>query len=164
MEHAATTPDPASPERPEPAEPAAGPRPRRRDRHGRGMRGPLAPPQVPLVLSRAEVFGDLVAESAQRLERLWPQLSSVEFSVLDVPGDPELPISLDDEGGVPLGTLLSGSRNGLPEQIFVYRRPVELRAKNREERAQLVHEIIVEQVAELLGMAPETVDPQYGQE
>ncbi|MEV6109519.1 metallopeptidase family protein [Streptomyces sp. NPDC051940] len=153
------TPDPGPSPRP-----GGGPRPRRRDRHGRGMRGPVAPPQVPLSVSRADAFIDLVNDSAQRLERRWPQLSSVEFGVLDVPGDPELPISLDDEGGVPLGTLLSGSRNGLPDRIVVYRRPVEIRAKNRDERAQLVHEIIVEQVAELLGLAPESVDPHYGQE
>ncbi|MGW7595564.1 metallopeptidase family protein, partial [Streptomyces rubiginosohelvolus] len=41
---------------------------------------------------------------------------------------------------------------------------VEIRAKNRDERALLVHEVVVEQVAELLGLAPESVDPRYGQE
>ena len=43
-------------------------------------------------------------------------------------------------------------------------RPVEIRTKNRDERAMLVHEVVVEQVAELLGLAPESVDPRYGQE
>lgn len=47
---------------------------------------------------------------------------------------------------------------------MVYRRPVEIRTKNRDERALLVHEVVVEQVAELLGLAPESVDPRYGQE
>ena len=36
--------------------------------------------------------------------------------------------------------------------------------KNRDERALLVHEVVVEQVAELLGLAPESVDPRYGQD
>lgn len=27
----------------------------------------------------------------------------------------------------------------------------------------MVHEIVVEQVAELLGLSPETVDPRYGE-
>lgn len=65
------------------------PRPRRRDRHGRGMRGPVAPPQVPLSVSRAESFRDLVQDSVERLERRWPQLTDVDFLVLDVPGSLE---------------------------------------------------------------------------
>ena len=53
---------------------------------------------------------------------------------------------------------------GRPARIVVYRRPVEIRTKNRDERALLVHEVVVEQVAELLGLAPESVDPRYGQD
>ncbi|AXI71913.1 MULTISPECIES: metallopeptidase family protein [Streptomyces] len=131
------------------------PRPRHRDRHGRGMRGPVAPPQVPLSASRGEVFRDLVQDSVERLERRWPQLTEVDFVVLDVPGD------LEDT--VPLGRALPAGK-GRPAQIVVYRRPVEIRTKSRDERALLVHEVVVEQVAELLGLAPESVDPRYGQE
>ncbi|MEE1795289.1 metallopeptidase family protein [Streptomyces sp. BE308] len=134
---------------------ASEPRPRRRDRHGRGMRGPVAPPQVPLSASRGETFRDLVQDSVERLERRWPQLAEVDFVVLDVPGTPE--------ETVPLGSALSASK-GQPAQIVVYRRPVEIRTKSRDERALLVHEVVVEQVAELLGLAPESVDPRYGQE
>ncbi|MCP9211240.1 metallopeptidase family protein [Streptomyces cucumeris] len=145
------------------------PRPRRRDRHGRGMRGPIAPPQVPLSVSRAESFVDLVQDSAERLERRWPQLSGVDFTVLDVPtsgngggtgsGGPDG----WDEESVPLGRFIA-ARGDAPDRIVIYRRPVEIRAKNRDERALLVHEVVVEQVAELLGLAPESVDPRYGQE
>ncbi|WP_432076345.1 metallopeptidase family protein [Streptomyces wuyuanensis] len=131
------------------------PRPRRRDRHGRGMRGPVAPPQVPLSASRAESFRDLVQDSVERLERRWPQLAEVEFLVLDVPGPA-------DES-VPLGSSLTAGK-GRPAQIVVYRRPVEIRTKNRDERALLVHEVVVEQVADLLGLSPESVDPRYGQD
>jgi predicted Zn-dependent protease with MMP-like domain len=134
---------------------AAEPRPRRRDRHGRGMRGPVAPPQVPLSASRAETFQDLVQDSVDRLERHWPQLADVEFLVMDVPGT-------QDES-VPLGRSVPASK-GQPARILVYRRPVEIRSKSRDERALLVHEVVVEQVAELLGLAPESVDPRYGQE
>ncbi|MFH9266407.1 metallopeptidase family protein [Streptomyces sp. NPDC017546] len=131
------------------------PRPRRRDRHGRGMRGPLAPPQVPLSASRGETFRDLVQDSVERLERRWPQLAEVDFVVLDVPDTPE--------ENVPLGSAVSEGK-GRPAQIVVYRRPVEIRTKSRDERALLVHEVVVEQVAELLGLAPESVDPRYGQD
>ncbi|MEE4488832.1 metallopeptidase family protein [Streptomyces sp. NPDC050529] len=140
-----------SPVPPHPSEP----RPRRRDRHGRGMRGPVAPPQVPLSASRADSFRDLVQDSVERLERRWPQLAEVDFVVLDVPGTVE--------ETVPLGSALSAEKER-PAQIVVYRRPVEIRAKNRDERALLVHEVVVEQVAELLGLSPESVDPRYGQE
>ncbi|MFC5155808.1 MULTISPECIES: metallopeptidase family protein [Streptomyces] len=136
---------------PHPAEP----RPRHRDRHGRGMRGPVAPPQVPLSASRADLFGDLVHDSVERLERRWPQLADVDFLVLDVP--------LTAEESVPLGSSAPAEK-GRQARIVVYRRPVEIRAKNREERAALVHEVVVEQVAELLGLAPESIDPRYGQE
>ncbi|MFF1924861.1 metallopeptidase family protein [Streptomyces sp. NPDC058221] len=140
-----------SPVPPHPSEP----RPRRRDRHGRGMRGPVAPPQVPLSASRADSFRDLVQDSVERLERRWPQLAEVDFVVLDVPGT--------GEETVPLGNALSAEKER-PAQIVIYRRPVEIRTKNRDERALLVHEVVVEQVAELLGLAPESVDPRYGQE
>ncbi|MGW1184743.1 metallopeptidase family protein [Streptomyces drozdowiczii] len=131
------------------------PRPRRRDRHGRGMRGPVAPPQVPLSTSRADGFRDLVQDSVERLERRWPQLAEVDFVVLEVPETAE--------DTVPLGNAVPAEK-GRPAQISVYRRPVELRTKSRDERALIIHEIVVEQVAELLGLAPESVDPRYGQE
>ncbi|MET7645714.1 metallopeptidase family protein [Streptomyces sp. NPDC005426] len=140
-----------SPVPPHPSEP----RPRRRDRHGRGMRGPVAPPQVPLSASRADSFRDLVQDSVERLERRWPQLAEVDFVVLDVPGT--------TEETVPLGSALSAEKER-PAQIVIYRRPVEIRTKSRDERALLVHEVVVEQVAELLGLSPESVDPRYGQE
>ncbi|WP_329132527.1 metallopeptidase family protein [Streptomyces sp. NBC_01476] len=137
------------------------PRPRHRDRHGRGMRGPIAPPQVPLALSRADAFDDLVRDAADRLERRWPQLADVEFAVQEVPWPQD---GLATEGDpVPLGRLISAAKDR-PSRIVVYRRPVEIRAKSRDERALLVHEIVVEQVAELLGLSPENVDPKYGED
>ncbi|MDJ0460348.1 metallopeptidase family protein [Streptomyces sp. H27-C3] len=141
-----------------------GPGPRRRDRHGRGMRGPVAPPQVPLSASRAAAFGDLVQDSVERLERRWPQLSEVDFVVLDVPrtGAGDDPEAWATEA-VPLGGMMAAT-SGNPARIVVYRRPVEIRSKSRDERALLVHEIVVEQVAELLGLSPESVDPRYGQQ
>ncbi|WP_079176869.1 metallopeptidase family protein [Streptomyces sp. MUSC 14] len=142
---------------------ASGPGPRRRDRHGRGMRGPIAPPQVPLSASRAEVFADLVRDSVERLERRWPQLADIEFLVLEVPRlDARGDQAWSDEA-VPLGGVVP-ARDGRQARVVVYRRPVEIRTKGRDERAALVHEVVVEQVAELLGLTPETVDPRYGED
>ncbi|MFD8014113.1 metallopeptidase family protein [Streptomyces sp. NPDC058955] len=137
--------------------PPAEPRVRRRDRHGRGMRGPVAPPQVPLSVSRADTFRDLVLDSVERLERRWPQLQDVEFMIMEVPP----PVSGDTT--VPLGGSVPAAKRE-PARVVVYRRPVEIRSKTRDERALLVHEVVVEQVAELLGLSPESVDPRYGQD
>ncbi|WP_063760671.1 metallopeptidase family protein [Streptomyces sp. NRRL F-5650] len=141
---------------------AGRPGPRRRDRHGRGMRGPVAPPQVPLAASRGEVFADLVQDSVERLERRWPQLADIDFLVLDVPRPAAAGEPWNDEA-VPLGGTVP-SRDGRRGRVVVYRRPVEIRTKGRDERALLVHEVVVEQVAELLGLTPETVDPRYGED
>ncbi|MRT44949.1 metallopeptidase family protein, partial [Xylella fastidiosa subsp. multiplex] len=80
-----------------------------------------------------------------------------EVPRLDGPGQ-----TWNDEA-VPLGGTIP-SREGRPARVVVYRRPVEIRTKGRDERAALVHEVVVEQVAELLGLTPETVDPRYGEE
>ncbi|GAA3115289.1 metallopeptidase family protein [Streptomyces rectiviolaceus] len=144
----------------------ADPRPRRRDRHGRGMRGPVAPPQVPLSASRAEVFTDLVQDSVERIERRWPQLSEIEFLVLEVPALGRGGGAGEDDWSddvVPLGGTIEASEDR-PARVVIYRRPVEIRTKGREERAALVHEVVVEQVAELLGLSPESVDPRYGED
>lgn len=129
------------------------------------MRGPVAPPQVPLAVSRADTFDALVRDSAEQLMRRLPALAGVEFDVRDVPWLPRGTgdAAPDGEVTVPLGRVIRGD-GGRPDRIQVYRRPVELRCRDREECAALVHEVVVEQAAELLGLAPESVDPTYGQE
>jgi len=120
---------------------------------------------VPISLSRAEIFDDYVRESVDRLERHWPQLGEVEFAVQEVPWPPVGPEEADSVLGeaVPLGRLIPATKDRRT-RIVVFRRPVEIRARGRDERAALVHDIVVEQVAELLGLSPETVDPRYGEE
>jgi predicted Zn-dependent protease with MMP-like domain len=147
---------PAAPDAP------GSPRPRRRDRHGRGLRGPLAPPQVPISLTRSELFEDYIRESVERLERRWPQLIDVEFEVAEVPEETGAATGPDPDG-VPLGRVVT-ARQGAKSRITIYRRPVEIRAKSREDRAALVHEILIEQVAELLGLSPDAIDPRYDED
>jgi predicted Zn-dependent protease with MMP-like domain len=111
---------------------------------------------VPVSRSRAEAFDELVLEAVLRLQdRLPDQLRAVEFAVEDVP-----PPAADD-GGIALGATVP-ARAGRPARIVVYRRPVESRAAGERMRALLVSDVVVEQVAELLGVDPETVDPDYG--
>jgi predicted Zn-dependent protease with MMP-like domain len=132
---------------------------RRRDRRGRGIRGPLLPTTLPAHRTRAERFDDLVLDSVERLESRWgAYLDGVEFAVEDVPPSNPAPW---ESGGVPLGRYFP-AQPGLPPRIVVYRRPVESRAVDSDELADLVHEVVVEQVAHLLGRSPDEVDPEAG--
>ncbi|MCO5998729.1 metallopeptidase family protein [Actinoallomurus rhizosphaericola] len=123
------------------------------------MRGPLTPPDAPISRTRAERFDDLVRDEARRLEQRWSrELTGVEFAVEEVP--PVEPWA-DAADPVPLGRLLPAA-DGRPARIVVYRRPVEARGGDDErDRARLVRDVVVEEVADLLGLAPESVDPTY---
>ena len=143
----------------------------RRDRRGRGLRGLLVPAEVPLSRSRAEQFDDMVLDAVEHLEGRWAtKLESVEFAVEDVPAVPDGPpeslvygTDVIEDGAVPLARLLpAGSDQAgrpTPPRIVVYRRPLELRALDRNELADLVHDVVVEQVANLLGLDPDEIDP-----
>lgn len=104
--------------------------------------------------TRAEAFDDLVIDTAQRfrgvLGRRW---GGVEFAVEDIPpSDPQ-----GWEEGVPLARLWP-QQGLLPARIVVYRRPVETISRGADQ-AEVVHEVMVEQVARLLGVDPDEVDP-----
>lgn len=131
--------------------------PLKRDRHGRGMRGPLAPRGSPLAVSRAGRFDDLVVAAVERLDQRWQeQLAKIEFAVEDVP-------SLDewDRSWVPLARAFAGA-GALPARIVVFRRPVETRAPEPGALRTLIGDVVAEQIAELLGLTPEEIDPAYG--
>lgn len=125
------------------------------------MRGPLLPEELPGALSRAEQFEELVLSSLDRLERRWSaELADIEVVVADVP---EVAAAADlggraGDATVPLGHA-EPARDGEPRRIVVYRRPVEARASGRRDRESLVHSVLVAQLAQLLGVEPETVDP-----
>ncbi|WP_026115606.1 metallopeptidase family protein [Nocardiopsis kunsanensis] len=126
---------------------------RRRDRRGRGIRGPLVPSDLPVFRSRAQAFDDLVLDAVERLERLWSrELANVDFLVEDVPPVPPRAET------IPFSRL--ETEPGGRARIVVYRRPVEIRTKDTDETALLVHETVVEEVANLLGLEPESVDPE----
>ena len=144
---------------------------RRRDRHGRGLRGPLTPPQAPVSRTRAERFDDLVDDEVQRLVQRWDrELARVEFAVDDVPD-----IEPGFTGPIPLGRTVHpppppagrttarrlSAEGDPPVRIVVFRRPVEARASGEAELARLIRDLLVEEVADLLGLSPESVDPSY---
>ncbi|MFC0862752.1 metallopeptidase family protein [Sphaerimonospora cavernae] len=127
------------------------------------MRGPIAPSHVPIAKSRGERFDDLVLDAVDRLKPRWgAQLASVEFAVEEVPPPHELidgPTRLSSDP-IPLGRAESAAGKD-PAAVIVYRRPLEARARDRDQLGTLVLDVVVEQVASLLGLAPETIDPGY---
>ena len=145
-----------------PQSPGGGPaasRAKRRDRHGRGLRGPLAPAQLPVSRTRSERFDDLVHDEVRRVTGRWQhELAGVEFAVEEVP-----PVEPWADGAdlVPLSRLHTAAADH-PARIVVYRRPVQARGGGDErDLARLVRDVVVEEVADLLGLSPESVDPTY---
>lgn len=105
---------------------------------------------------------DTVEDAIEHLAERWGrELDSVDFSVEDVPDPAQEPQDeeLTDSGGVPLARVSRGPGGG--SRIVVYRRPLELRAADPGELADYVHDVVVEAVAKLLGLDPETVDPGF---
>ncbi|WP_369941717.1 metallopeptidase family protein [Promicromonospora sp. AC04] len=134
--------------------------PRRRDRRGRGLRGPMFPPGTPAHRTRAQRFDDLVLDVVEDLDRTWAtHLRGTEFAVEDVP--PSDPAPWED-GGVLLGRFFPPEA-GRPGRVVVYRRPTEVRAVDLEDLADLVRDVVVEQVAHLLARTPEEIDPNFGE-
>ena len=132
--------------------------PPRRDRHGRGQRGPMAWPPVPAMATRAEKFDELLLDAASRMEhRAGKAFDNVEFAVEDVPPSDPAPWESSD---VPLGRLFA-AQGKMPARIVVYRRPVETRTADARELATLINDVVVEQVASLLGVDPRELDAGY---
>lgn len=139
-----------------------------RDRHGRGLRGPLYPASLPAASSRAERFDALVLDALEPIEARWRhELTKLDVAVDDVPEVPPSSRPMPPEGVlldgmVPLSRLVPAGvdRAGLPTRarIVLYRRPLEARAKEPAELAELVHEVLVEQVAGYLGVEPDIIE------
>jgi hypothetical protein len=119
-----------------------------RDRHGRGVRGSLTPGTA------VASFDQSVRMAVQELLETWStSLSGVEFAVAEVP-----PESTE----VVLSQSLPGEES-FPTRIVLFRRPIELRATTPDELDALVFDVIVEEVADFLGIDPADVDERYGE-
>ncbi|MFV0460099.1 MAG: metallopeptidase family protein [Actinomycetales bacterium] len=115
------------------------------------------PTSVPAWSSRAAQFDDLVLDSIERIPAPYAEaIEGVEFAVEEVPpADP----SPWEDGEVALSRVYPSHR-GQPTRIVIYRRPVELRAEPSE-RAEFVHGLVVQQLAQVLGLSPRDLDPRF---
>lgn len=106
---------------------------------------------------RRAQFDKLVLGIVTDVDGRWHErLGLVEYAVEDTP---LIPDDWDDDT-VPLSSLIRGT-GGRPTRLVLFRRPIEQRGASREELEALVLTVVVEQVAELLGMDAEDVDPRY---
>ncbi|WP_188113266.1 metallopeptidase family protein [Nocardioides humilatus] len=134
----------------------------RRDRRGRGLRGPGALGHVgfgrpPRPRTSGESFDRLVLDVVTDIDARWSdRLGLVEYVVEDIP---QLPDDWDP-GSVPLSSLVRGTGT-TPSRLVIFRRPLEHRAADRTDLEAMVLTVVVEQVAELLGIEPSDVDPRY---
>jgi predicted Zn-dependent protease with MMP-like domain len=140
-------------------------------RRRRGMRGPLLPPTVPGWRSRAERFDMAVLEAYEPIERRWSnRVSGLDVAVDEIPRispkDPDAiqwPPEVIADGPVALARLIPAGvdvrGNSTRARIVLFRKPIERRAKDSVDLADLLHEILVAQVATYLGVEPSVIDP-----
>lgn len=124
------------------------------------MRGPAVlprDPRTPELRTARERFDDLALGIVTEVDERWQErLGLVEFAVEDAPQIPD-----DwDSCTVPLSSLVRGT-GGAPTRLVLFRRPIEHRCETRSDLEALVLTVVVEQVAELLGIEAALVDPRY---
>ncbi|MFZ0833746.1 MAG: metallopeptidase family protein [Mycobacterium sp.] len=135
------------------------------------MRGPLLPPTVPGWRTRAERFDMAVLEAYEPIEQRWAdRVSALDVAVDEIPRitakDPysvEWPPEVVADGPIALARLIPAGvdvrGNSTRARIVLFRKPIERRAKNGDELADLLHELLVAQVATYLGVEPSVIDP-----
>jgi predicted Zn-dependent protease with MMP-like domain len=124
------------------------------------MRGPAVLPRrpgTPELRTARERFDDLVLGIVTEVDGRWQdRLGLVEYAVEDTPQVPD-----DwDSPTVPLSSLVRGT-GAAPTRLVLFRRPIEHRCETRSDLEALVLTLVVEQVAELLGIDASEVDPRY---
>ena len=134
----------------------------RRDRRGRGVRGPEFLPGAPLGpvpahRTRRERFEQVAIDVMADVESRWPEeLASVELAVEDIPVLPGTWSALR----VPLASLVPG-RGAAPPRLVLYRWPIEHRTETRADLDAMMLTVVVEQLADYLGVPAEDVHPDY---
>ena len=101
-------------------------------------------------------FMRLVEEAIESLpEQFRKRLVNVEFVVDECPTGEEIPgegLLLGLYQGIPLPARGADYTGVLPDRIVLYRRPIEARARNDAELAELVREVVIHEVAHYFGI------------
>jgi hypothetical protein len=112
-----------------------------------------------------------VLEAYEPIERRWSnRVSGLDVAVDEIPRispkDPDAiqwPPEVIADGPVALARLIPAGvdvrGNSTRARIVLFRKPIERRAKDSVDLADLLHEILVAQVATYLGVEPSVIDP-----
>lgn len=129
----------------------------------------MLPPTVPAWHSRGEKFDLLVLEAFAPLDSRWhDRLTKLDIAVDEVPKirplDPDSvtwPDEVVADGPVPLSRLIPAGVDRRGEatraRIVLFRRPLELRAKDPDDLVDLLHDVLVQQIATYLGVDPDVI-------
>jgi predicted Zn-dependent protease with MMP-like domain len=112
---------------------------------------------VPARRTAGERFDALALAVMEELWQRFPEeLHAVQLGVEEVP---LLPDTWSPDT-VPLASYVAAT-GGAPARVVLLRRPIEHRAETRADLEALLLTVLVEQVAEVLGLPPEDVHPDY---
>jgi len=112
-----------------------------------------------------------VLEAYEPIERRWQQrLTGLDVAVDEIPRiapkDPDSvqwPPEVVADGPIALARLIPAGvdvrGDGTRARIVLFRKPIERRAKDSVDLTDLLHEILVAQVATYLGVEPSVIDP-----
>ena len=126
------------------------------------MRGPTfgsgAPAgRVPAHLNGRELFDQVAVEVMSDVESRWPEeLGAVELAVEDIPLLPHTWVA----PRVPLASFVPATQVA-PPRLVLFRRPIEHRSETRIDLEALLLTVVVEQLADYLGVPAEEVHPDY---
>jgi len=117
-----------------------------------------------------------VLEAYEPIERRWRErLTGLDVAVDEIPRiapkDPDSiqwPPEVIADGPIALARLIPAGvdvrGNATRARIVLFRKPIERRAKDAIELEELLHEILVAQVATYLGVEPSVIDPTIDDE
>lgn len=117
-----------------------------------------------------------VLEAYEPIERQWGQrLAALDVAVDEIPRitarDPasvQWPPEVVADGPIPLARLIPAGvdvrGNPTRARILLFRKPIERRVNDSEELSDLLHEILVAQVATYLDVEPSVIDPTIDEE
>ncbi len=112
-----------------------------------------------------------VLEAYEPIERRWrKRLADLDVAVDEIPrispkdpGNVQWPPEVVADGPIALARLIPAGvdvrGNPTRARIVLFRKPIERRAKDSVDLTDLLHEILVAQVAGYLGVEPSVIDP-----
>lgn len=136
------------------------------------MRGPLLPQTTPRFRSNSERFDMAVLEAYAPIQNAFAeQLAGLDLAADTVPrmrlsaDMTVLPEEIIADGPVPLGRVVPAGVDSAYRptraRMVIFRMPIEERAQNPGERAELLGTVLTALVANYLNLDPEDVDPRF---